>query len=272
MKVQKLTGQFESLIQQFVRDSLAVLAAKKQDIPVSPDEIQKRADQFRRVRGLHRAADMNSYLDALGVSLDEFEAFITYGLYQEKMMERVWSDRAVEEYFKLNSPKFDCIEVSHIVLDGEGAAKDMLSVFADKPDNFAATAREHSRGDTRQQGGHIGKLWSGNTRSRSTDRRGMLRMNRLIAVAPLSAKVPSTKTSGATWVSVQYRGTFSSWLEDQQPIGGAGHPGFGAPGGQLRRVQLRNPGQGEFTSKLQAQAHGLDASATLQQFAQHIDA
>ena len=32
--------------------------------PVSAEEIQERADQFRRVRGLHRATDTNQYLDA----------------------------------------------------------------------------------------------------------------------------------------------------------------------------------------------------------------
>lgn len=165
VKVLKLTGQFESLIEQFVRDKLTVLAAKKQGIPVSPDEIQERADQFRRVRGLHRAADMNHYLDALGVSLDEFEAFITDSLYQEKMMEQVCSDKAVESYFKLNSPRFDSIEVSHIVLDTEGAAKEMLSVLADDPDSFAAMAREHSLADTREQGGAIGKVLRGSLKT-----------------------------------------------------------------------------------------------------------
>jgi hypothetical protein len=69
-----------------VREKLTVHAARKQGIRLSEDEIQQRADQFRRVRGLHRATEMNHYLDALGVSLDEFERFITDGLYQEKML------------------------------------------------------------------------------------------------------------------------------------------------------------------------------------------
>ncbi len=60
----KLTGQFEGLIEQLVRDRLTVQAAKKQGMRGRAEEVQERADQFRRVRGLHRAADMNSYLDA----------------------------------------------------------------------------------------------------------------------------------------------------------------------------------------------------------------
>ncbi|HZW14530.1 MAG TPA: peptidylprolyl isomerase [Noviherbaspirillum sp.] len=165
VKVLKLTGQFEGLIEQLVRDKLTVRAAKKRGIPVSVEEIQERADQFRRTQGLHRAADMNNYLDALGVSLDEFEVFITDGLYQEKMMAEVCSDKAVEAYFKLNSPKFDSIEVSHIVLDTEGKAKEMMSVLADDPESFADMACEHSMADTRERGGVIGKVLRGSLKT-----------------------------------------------------------------------------------------------------------
>ncbi|MGE5622807.1 MAG: peptidylprolyl isomerase [Bacillota bacterium] len=161
----KLTGQFESLIEQMVREKLTVLSAKKLGIPLLPDEIQERADQFRRVQGLHRAADMNNYLNALGVSLDEFEAFITDSLYQEKMMAQVCSDKAIQAYFKLNSPKFDSIEVSHMVLDAEGKAKEMMSVLADDPDSFEEMAREHSIADTRERGGLIGKVLRGSLKT-----------------------------------------------------------------------------------------------------------
>lgn len=161
----KLTGQFESLIEQMVREKLTVLSAKKLGIPVAPEEIQERADQFRRVQGLHRAADMNNYLDALGVSLDEFEAFVTDGLYQEKMMAQVCSDKAIQGYFKLNSPRFDSIEVSHMVLDAEGKAKEMMSVLEDDPDSFEEMAREHSIADTRERGGLIGKVLRGSLKT-----------------------------------------------------------------------------------------------------------
>lgn len=161
----KLTGQFEGLIEQLVRDKLTVRAARKQGIAVTGDEIQERADQFRRVMNLHRATDMNNYLDTMGVSLDEFEVFITDNLYQEKMMAQVCSDKAVQEYFKLNSPKFDSIEVSHIVLDSEGKAKEMISYLQEDPDSFAEMAREHSIADTREQGGVIGKVLRGSLKT-----------------------------------------------------------------------------------------------------------
>lgn len=161
----KLGGQFEALIEQMVRDRLTVQGAKKQGLRVSDQEIQERADQFRRVRGLHRAADTNRYLDAAKVSLDEFEAFISDSLYQEKMLEKVGGDEAVQTYFKLNSPRFDSIEVSHILLEGEGQAKEMVSVLRDDPDCFVEMAREHSIADTRERGGSIGKVLRGSLRN-----------------------------------------------------------------------------------------------------------
>jgi peptidylprolyl isomerase len=165
MRTLKLSGQFEGLIEQLVRDRLTVRGAKKQGIRVTEQEIQERADQFRRVRGLHRASDTNKYLDAMRVSLDEFEAFVVDSLYQEKMLARVCNDAAMEAYFKLNSPKFDSIEVSHIVVDSEGKAREMMAVLEDDPDCFDEMAREHSIADTREQGGLIGKVLRGSLRS-----------------------------------------------------------------------------------------------------------
>jgi len=165
VRILKLTGQYEGLLEQFVRDRLTVLGAKKAGIKVSEAEIQERADQLRRVRGLHRASDTNKYLDAMRVSLEEFEAFITDTLYQEKMMLKVCSDPEVQGYFKLNSPKFDSVAVSHIVLDSEAKAKEMIAVLREDPDSFEEMAREHSIADTRERGGLIGKVLRGSLRS-----------------------------------------------------------------------------------------------------------
>ena len=71
----------------------------------------------------------------------------------------------MQAYFKLNSPRFDSIEVSHIVLDAEGKAKEMISVLRDDPDSFDEMAREHSIADTREQGGLIGKVLRGSLRT-----------------------------------------------------------------------------------------------------------
>ena len=165
LRTLRLSGQFDGLIEQLVRDRITVEAAKKAGIRVSPEEVQERADQFRRTRGLHRATDTNKYLDAMRISVDEFEAFISDSLYQERMLQQVCSDQAVESYFKLNSPKFEGVEVSHMVLDSEGKAREMISVLADDPDSFEEMAREHSIATTREADGRLGKVLRGAMRS-----------------------------------------------------------------------------------------------------------
>jgi len=113
IRVLKLTGQFQELLEQFVRDRLAAPWRAKAGILVTEEEIQERADQYRRVRGLHRAVDTNKFFDALRVSLEEFEGFITDSLYQEKMMSKVCGEQPVEGYFKLNSPSLTASSEPH---------------------------------------------------------------------------------------------------------------------------------------------------------------
>lgn len=161
IKLLKLSGQFEMLLEDVMKNKLMVHAARKQRIDASAEEIQERADQLRRIQGLHRAADTNRWLDALGITIDDFEEFIVENLLQDKMLAEIGSDAAIQEYFQLNSPKFDSIEVSHIVLDSEGKAKEAYSVLSEDPDGFEEMAREYSLADTRHSGGVIGRVTRG---------------------------------------------------------------------------------------------------------------
>jgi parvulin-like peptidyl-prolyl isomerase len=161
VKLLKFTGRFDELMEDIIKDKLTVHAARKLGISASAEDIQERADQLRRVRGLHRAVDMNRYLDSTGLTLDDFEKFITEMLLHEKMTEQISNDQAIEEYFSLNSPKFDSIEVSHIVLDSEGKAREIMAILEDDPESFADMAREHSLSDTSEDGGYIGKVLRG---------------------------------------------------------------------------------------------------------------
>lgn len=161
IKLLKLDGRFENLMEDILRDKLAVCSAKKSGIVISDEELQEKADQFRRVHGLHRARETNDYFDALGVSVDDFESFLADMLYHEKVMEQVGTEEAIQEFFQLNSPRFDSIEVSHIVMDSEGGAREMLSYLSDDPDSFEEMAAEHSVAETAQLGGRIGKVLRG---------------------------------------------------------------------------------------------------------------
>jgi len=162
VKLLKLNGKFDQLVEDIVIDQLTVAAAKKQGISVSVEEVQKMFDNIRRVRGLHRAKDANDFLDNLGVTLDDFQEYIADNLYRDKVLATVYTEQAVQEYFNLNSPKFDSVEVGHIVVDSEGKAREMMAVLHDDPDGFGDLAVEHSMdAETKDAGGVIGKVWRG---------------------------------------------------------------------------------------------------------------
>ena len=161
IKMLKLTGRFDSLMDEIMKEKLTVHAARKDGLEPSPEKIQERADQIRRIRGLHRAADMNQYLDAVKISLDDFEAFVVEHILYDEMNSRIVNEEAVEEYFKLNSPKFDAIDVSHIVVESDGMAREVLALIEDEPEMFEELAREHSVADTKNDGGYIGRVLRG---------------------------------------------------------------------------------------------------------------
>ena len=161
VKQLKLTGRFPQLMEEFMSEKILIHAGRRLGKEPTEEEVQVRADQLRRVMGLHRAVDMNRWLDEMGVSLDEFESFIVEGLIHDNMLDEVVNEEAIESYFQLNRPKFEAIILSHIVVDSEGKAKELAAILEDDPDMFEELAREHSLADTRSDGGYIGRVARG---------------------------------------------------------------------------------------------------------------
>lgn len=161
VKLLKLSGRFDGLIDDIVQEKLAVHSARKHGVRITPELVQQRSDQLRRVNGLHRAVEMKRYLESMKVTPEEYEVYVTETLCFENMMEQVVTEDKVEQFFRLNSPQFDSIDVSHIVMDSAGKAKEIMAILNDEPERFAELAREHSIADTRGHGGHIGSVLRG---------------------------------------------------------------------------------------------------------------
>lgn len=162
----KLNGKFEQILEDIITEQFTILAAKESGVTVSTEEIQEKFDQIRRVQGLHRAKATTDFLDNLGFSLEEFESYLSNMLFKEKVIEQITSEAAVKEYFSLNSPEFDSIEVGHIILHSEGTAREIAAILEDDPDGFHELAREHSLdGETQDRGGVIGEILRGSLQS-----------------------------------------------------------------------------------------------------------
>lgn len=157
----KLSGRFSQVIEDFVKEKVAAAAARKAGIVAAADELQARADESRRALGLHRATDTNDFLDDAGASLDDFESYLEDQLLAGKMRAQVQSEDAVAAFFGLHSPKYDAIDVSHMVVEGESRANEIVSLLADGDESFADLAGEHSVSDSAPQGGRIGLVYRG---------------------------------------------------------------------------------------------------------------
>ena len=87
VKLLKLSGRFDALIDDIVQEKLAVHSARKHGVRITPESEQQRSDQLRRVNGLHRAVEMKRYLESMKVTPEEYEIYVTETLCFEKMME-----------------------------------------------------------------------------------------------------------------------------------------------------------------------------------------
>lgn len=162
IKILKLNDKFKTLLEEVVGNKLTVHAAKKQGISVTDEETQERVDQYRRIFGLHRAKDMVEHLEGMGISVEEFGNAMLESLYHEKMTAKVQSEQAVEDYFKLNSPKFESVELSHMLLNSENITQEIMAILEDDADSFPELAMEHSLSqDTASKGGSLGKVYRG---------------------------------------------------------------------------------------------------------------
>jgi len=162
IKELKLSDKFPKLLDEMVREKVMVCAAKKKGIQITDEEAQQGVDEFRADQGLHRAKDTHEWLEKNKLDLDDFETYITEKIYQKKILESVHSDEAISNYFELNSPLFDAVDIQHIIVDDESKAREIVSLLEEDPEEFEELAKEHSiDSETAENGGYIGKIQRG---------------------------------------------------------------------------------------------------------------
>ncbi|MFK7912638.1 MAG: peptidylprolyl isomerase [Pseudomonadales bacterium] len=157
----KLTGRFSSVINDMVQEKLTAVAARKQGLAVSDDDLQEAVENHRRIHGLFRVADANEFLDAAGASLEDYENFIEDGLLAAKLLDDVASETAVTAHFQGNKPDYESVEIGHIVVDSESKAREVMALIQEGAASFQDMAREISLVETATNGGQIGKIFRG---------------------------------------------------------------------------------------------------------------
>ncbi len=166
IKFLKFSNEFPDLIKRFIRGKVTVHAAKKRGVEISTYEVQEAADNFRRCLGLHRAKETQEWLDGMGISADEFETFITEHIYKKKMVDILVTNETVKKYFQLNSPKFDTVDIRHIIVESKEKAGELTALLTEEPESFDELAKTYSLDD---ETNHIGGQISGAQRGSLPD-------------------------------------------------------------------------------------------------------
>ena len=162
VKTLKFKGEFNEMFDDFIQEKLTLHLAEKINISVTTQEIQEYADNFRRSQGLSRAKDTQEYFTSLGVTLDDFENFIKENIYKEMLINKISTEEAVQEYFSLNSPDFDSVEIAHIFLNSEDEAKEIIANLEEDPESFSEMAKDYSLDiNSKDHDGLIGKVFRG---------------------------------------------------------------------------------------------------------------
>lgn len=148
------------IIQGLVDTELMVQEAKSRDITVTDEE--KEEYKTNLIEKSYGSEDnFKAYLEEYDISDDVLDRMLEEKLYYDKLMEDLKKDVTVDAqaYYDENKDQFnveDQVQASHILVDDEDTAKEIIAKL-DKGEDFADLAAEYSTDSaTKDNGGELG--------------------------------------------------------------------------------------------------------------------
>ncbi|HHV83834.1 MAG TPA: foldase [Tepidanaerobacter syntrophicus] len=154
----------DAVLNSLIANKIVELEAKKQNITVSEEDVQKEVDKLAEQYGGEEA--FTQFLDMYGYSLDGIKDNIKMNLYVKKLLEPTIKieESEIKSYFDENKASFDTpeqVKASHILVDTEEKAKEVKQKLQDGED-FAELAKTYSTDTSNnQQGGGLGYFSKG---------------------------------------------------------------------------------------------------------------
>jgi peptidylprolyl isomerase len=101
-------------------------------------------------------------LDSQKITLETFEAFLKEQLYSQKILAEITADDKIEEYFQLNSPKFDSVDIKHLVVQGKSQANELMAQLEEESGLFDEFVNDYTLDDeTKTSNGRISGIRRG---------------------------------------------------------------------------------------------------------------
>ena len=157
-----LTGRLRKTCDEIIKNREASRKAKELGIVVSDEDLQRYADTFRILSGLHTVEETNRFLESAGMNEDDLEQYFESDILKSALKEHLGNHGKVEEYFLNNRPAFDRARISVIVVKEPGLANEIICQVTEDGEDFHRLARKFSLDEsTRFSGGYAGEVSRG---------------------------------------------------------------------------------------------------------------
>ena len=159
IKFLSLSGRSKLIFPEIITQKMVHAKAQELGLSVTVEELQKFADQYRILHGLHSAGDTHAFFKTIGITENDFEAYCESSLLLNAVKEALAPEEKIKEYYFENRANFDSAKISWIISDNKNMANELFMQITEDDQDFRELAREYSIDvDTRYQGGFIGIL------------------------------------------------------------------------------------------------------------------
>ncbi len=146
-----------NIARAIARRRLMAQAAQEEGLVVTPEELQKAADQLRAQQELWGQKETMDWLSKYALTLDDFENIARFAVLTEKLAYHLFK-KQVEPHFLAHQKDYTSVVFYEVVLDDADLALELFYALEEGEISFGEVAEEYaSDPEVRYKGGYRGK-------------------------------------------------------------------------------------------------------------------
>jgi parvulin-like peptidyl-prolyl isomerase len=154
----KLSGQMPSILESIATRKVITNTATEAKIEVTDEEMQLAADHLRLANNLRQADDTYAWMQKQGLTPEEFEDMIYFGVLSSKLAQHLFADK-VEPYFVEHQLDYVQVALYEVVLEDEELAQELYFAIKEKEMSFFEVAQKYTKDkELRRNGGYLGLI------------------------------------------------------------------------------------------------------------------